>query len=300
MKKPNRALAIFAALPVLEAAARHNSFTRAAREFGLTQSALSRRIQSLENDLGVVLFARRGRAILLTQEGARLAEAARGSLDLIEAARHDLGATLSGTIRIGALPSLGSCWLTPRLRSFHEKFPDIQLRIETIDADFLEGHKDPVTWDPSSLDIVITRGFGGWRSLTITKLMDENMVPVKAAGSTTLARLGHSTRSGAWDAYAQAHPPASSFAAPTLVFEHFNMIVEAARAGLGVGLVPSVLVADDLSNGQLETCGPPSPTGAGYYALCSERVAKRPATMAFIDWLRNEAARRPQQGPHVG
>jgi hypothetical protein len=77
MQNDSRKLAIFGALPVLEAAVRHNSFTKAAREFGLTQSALSRRIQGLERDLGVVLFARRGRSITLTEDGARIAGIAR-------------------------------------------------------------------------------------------------------------------------------------------------------------------------------------------------------------------------------
>ena len=157
MQNDTRKLAIFGALPVLEAAVRHNSFTKAAREFGLTQSALSRRIQGLERDLGVVLFARKGRSITLTDDGARLADAARASLELIESAQHRSNADLSGTLTVGVLPSLASCWLIPHLSQFCSKYPDLQVRVETIDADFREDHKDPVTWDPSSLDVVATR-----------------------------------------------------------------------------------------------------------------------------------------------
>lgn len=289
MKKPDRDLAIFAALPVLEATVRHNSFTKAAREFGLTQSALSRRIQGLERDLGIVLFARRGRSIALTEEGVKLAEATRASLSLIETARHDLGGTLSGTVRVGVLPSLGSCWLTPRLTGFCEQHPEILLRIETIDADFREGHKDPVTWDPSMLDVVITRGHGGWRSLTAAKLFDEVMIAVRSPASQSRVKLGHSTRTGAWQAYLDKNSTNLDLTPASLIFEHFQMIVEAARAGAGIGLVPMSLISSDLALERLIPCGEPVPSGAAYYALSSERTANRPSTAAFIRWVKKEA-----------
>jgi LysR family glycine cleavage system transcriptional activator len=289
MQTTNRDLAIFAALPVLEAAVRHNSFTKAAREFGLTQSALSRRIQGLERDLGIVLFARRGRSITLTEEGARLAEATQASLNLIETARHDLGSVLSGTVRIGVLPSLGSYWLTPRLQDFCDQHPDVHLRVEVIDADFREGHKDPVTWDPSSLDVVITRGHGGWRSLIATKLFGEEMVAVRSPDTQSQKRIGHSTRTGAWQAYLDVIP-IDIDPAPTLVFEHFHMIIEAARAGAGIGLVPLPLVSSYLRKGDLITCGKSVPSGASYYSLASARSANRPSTAAFIKWLEGAAA----------
>ncbi|SNR54201.1 LysR family transcriptional regulator [Puniceibacterium sediminis] len=289
MKNANRDLAIFAALPVLEAAVRHNSFTRAAREFGLTQSALSRRIQGLERDLGLVLFARRGRSITITHEGAKLAKAARASLDLIESARHDLGNEATGTVRVGILPSLGGFWLAPRLPDFCAKFPNVSLRVVNIDAEFQDGHKDPITWDPSSLDIVVTRGHGGWQSLTAKRLTQEYMIAVKRPDTPTNTKLGHSTRSGAWKAYIDASPQELQFAPPAVVFEHFYMIIEAARAGAGVALVPNILVSQDLSSGRLEACGPAQSTGASYYAVFSDRSAHRPSSAAFIEWLQKDA-----------
>lgn len=288
MQKSNRDLAIFAALPVLEAAVRQKSFTRAAREFGLTQSAFSRRIQALEKDLGIILFARRGRAIKITDEGARLAEAARAALDLIEAARHDLGQDTSGTVRIGILPSLGSCWLAPRLSQFCEVFPSLSVRVEAIDADFRENHKDPVTWDPSVLDVVITRGHGGWRSLNVTKLSAERMVPVRRRGTSTTQKVGHSSRSGAWKTYSDKAPKSVDFSGPSIVFEHFNMIIEAVRAGAGVALLPDILVSQDLSDGLLEACGPPQCTGAGYFVVTSDRSAQRASCIALVEWLQGQ------------
>lgn len=285
MQSDSRTLAIFGALPVLEAAVRHNSFTKAAREFGLSQSALSRRIQGLERDLGVVIFARRGRSITLTEAGARIADAARASLDLVETAQYQPDASLSGTLTVGVLPSLASCWLIPRLSAFRAEHPDLQVRIETIDADFRDDHKDPVTWDPSSLDVVVTRGRGGWRSLVATKLFDEVMIAVKSVAPDADVRLGHSTRTGAWQAYIDETGVQIDLSRPALVFEHYFMVREAARAGNGVGLLPSILVENDLKMGELIGCGPPALSGASYYALSADRSAKRTTTKAFVHWL---------------
>lgn len=286
MQNAKKDSAIFAALPVLEAVVRQGSFTHAAREFGLTQSAVSRRIQGLESDLGIALFTRRGRSIAITDEGLKLAQAARASFDLIEAARHDLGREAIGTVRVGVLPSLGSCWLTPRLPDFCEKFPSVSLRIENIDADFREVHKDPVTWDPSILDVVITRGFGGWRSLASAKLANEFMVPVRSQSASTTIKLGHSSRSGAWKAYTDAVTMDIDLKPAALVFEHFHMIIEAARSGAGVALVPDIFVSRDLDVGRLAACGPVQSTGASYYAVFSDRSARRPSSAAFIEWLK--------------
>lgn len=253
------------------------------------ESALSGRIQGLERDLGIVLFARRGRSIALTEEGAKLAKATRASVSLIETTRHDLGGVLSGTVRVGVVPSLGSCWLTPRLANFCEQHPEIRLRVETIDADFREGHKYPVTWDPSMLDVVITRGHGGWRSLTATKLFDEVMIAVQSPDSNSRVKLGHSTRTGAWQAYLDEISTDLALEPASLVFEHFQMIVEAARAGAGVGLVPMALISSDLALKRLVPCGKPVPSGTAYYVLSSERSTSRPSTTAFIQWVKEAA-----------
>ncbi len=292
MQSDPRTLAIFSALPVLEAAVRHGSFTKAAREFGISQSALSRRIQGLEQDLGITLFARRGRSISLTHDGARLADAARAALDLLEAARDQADIALAGTLTIGVLPSLGTCWLTPKLAEFRAAYPDIYLRLETIDADFREGHKDPVTWDPSVLDVVITRGHGGWPTLVATKLFDEQMIAASAQAPRENRRLGHSSRTGAWQAYLEKAGDVVKMDRPGLVFEHHYMVLEAARTGAGIGLLPLEIAAHDLENGTLIECGPAVPTGAAYYALTTHRNAERAAPAAFVDWLCTHSLRQ--------
>ena len=297
---------ILSALPVYEAVARLGSFTRAAQELSLTQSAVSRRIASLEQSLGVVLFSRRGRAITITEDGLRLAEVAAEALHLMESTRSRLGGATDGLVRIGVLPSLGSLWLAQRIGQFTQRHPGIRLQVVTIAADFSDAHKDPVNWDPSSLDVVLTLGHDGWRSLTIRRLAEESMVPVASpalaaqypvsspAGLCGMPRLVHTTRPDAWKGYSQffSLPP---FAESTvqLHFDHFFLVLEAARAGAGLALVPEILLQQDLAAGRLVTVGPRWSTGASYSAVASPAALARPAVALLVQWLCDQAAIRP-------
>ena len=295
---------VLSALPAFEAAARLGSLTRAARELGVTQSAISRRITTLEHGLGVALFSRRGRSIAITGDGLRLAEAAGEALHLIERMRGDLGGSIAGSIRVGALPSIGGLWLAPRIPSFLAAHPAVAVSMVTIDADFADAHKDPVNWDPSSVDVVLTWGRGGWRSLSVRRLAKERMVPVcspafaQSYGLETATniwrapRLAHMTRADAWRAYAVATVGEMPTDAPSvrLELEHFFMLLEAARAGAGLALLPDLFVAADLASGRLVAPAPAWATGAIYAAVASPSAVARPVVAAFVDWLDEQAA----------
>ncbi len=294
---------ILAALPAIEAAARLGSFTRAAQELGLTQGAVSRRIQSLESHLGVALFTRQGRAVRITTDGLRLAESATAILRQIETTRLELSGSLTGALRIGVLPSLGGLWLAPRLQAFTQLHPALSVSVSTVDADFSAAHKDPVNWDPSLLDIVLTWGYGGWTPLTAISLFREEMIAVcspdfksqhgieATADLWTAPRLAHTTRPNAWDAFAEARSiavaPGSTVSSPPpqLAFDHFYMIREGALAGSGSALLPAFLIADDIARGILLQTGPAWSTGAQYAAVGTSTAFGRPAAKAFLDWL---------------
>ncbi|MEH6405152.1 MAG: LysR substrate-binding domain-containing protein [Sneathiella sp.] len=302
--RPNDAH-ILSALPIFEAVHRLGSFTRAGAELGLTQSAVSRRIQALENILGVVLFSRRGRALKITEDGLRLGETALAALTLIEKTRQALGGPISGAIRIGVMNSLGALWLAPRLGRFVENNPDVSLTMTTIDSDFSASHKDPVTWDPSALDIVLTWGFGGWRALVARPFYREEMVPVCSSAflkKNSVAepediyqatRLIHTTRAGAWRTYAETLgltlPAGFNEVQGSLAFEHFFMIREAAIAGAGIGLFPKLLVQEDLQQGRLIACAPAVRSGAHYAIVASQAALNRPAVAALVQWIEEEA-----------
>lgn len=292
---------VLSALPVFEAVVRLGSFTKAAKEMGLTQGAVSRRIQSLEHNLGVVLFSRRGRTLTITGDGLRLGEAASDALNLMEKTRQALGGPVSGTIRVGVMNSIGGLWLAPRLLDFAKDYPDVSITVTTIDSDFSTAHKDPVTWDPSALDVVLTWGFGGWRSLVARPFYWEEMVPVCSpdfrqryplddpSDMLHAPRLIHTTRAGSWSSYAVAmgfEMRTPNIDAPgNLSFEHFFMIREAACAGAGVGLIPKLLIEEDLGLGRLIACAAPAKTGARYAIVASEIALSRPVVAAFVTWV---------------
>ncbi len=292
---------ILAALPAFAAAARLGSFTRAARELGLTQSGLSRRIAALELELGVPLFSRRGRSISITDDGIRLAETAAEAIRMIERTRLSLGGVVSGSIRVGVLPSIGGLWLAPRLPRFLATQPATTVGVVTIDADFASAHKDPVNWDPSLVDVVLTWGRGGWPMLTVNELSAERMMPVcspafaeaHSSDLWELPRLAHSSRSDAWRGYAQTtgYRYEDHRQTTRLEFEHFFMILEACRAGAGVALIPDMFVKADLAEGRLVGPWPAWNTGAAYAAVASPSAMARPAVSAFVEWVVLEGRR---------
>lgn len=300
-ENPSGSAQILAALPAFEAAARLVSFTRAARELGVTQSGLSRRISTLERWLGAPLFTRRGRAIALTEDGLRFAATAAETIRQLEQARAAFGAGPQGAVRVGALPSIGGLWLAPRLPRFLAAEPAISVSLVTIGADFSDAPKDPVTWDPSTVDVAITWGRGGWRPLQTRALLAERMTPVctpevlarlPGADLTALSaapRLGHSSRQDAWAGYFTSQRAAAPAEAPRVNLEHFFMLREAALAGAGVTLMPLLFAQDDLAAGRLVAPWPVWTTGGSYAVVGSAAALARPATAAFVRWLEAEA-----------
>lgn len=289
---------LFSALPIFAAVVRLGSFTRAAEEMDLTQSAVSRRIQSLEDHLGIALFARSGRNIKITADGALFNDAVNKALLLIENSRTSFGSPLSGVIRIGALPSISALWLIPKLASFKQANPDIVLSISTIDADFRDAHKDPVNWDPTRLDLVITWGYGGWRSLVKKPLIAEKLQAVispsfqkqhniKTPEDLWLAtRLVHTTRQDTWqDAPYFSQENAQRKPHNFIELEHFFMLKEAAIAGVGSAILPELFIEEDVNTNKLIRCGNSWQTGGKYYLVGNQSSFERPVVQHFSEWL---------------
>jgi LysR family transcriptional regulator, glycine cleavage system transcriptional activator len=156
---------------------------------------------------------------------------------------------------------------------------------------------------PSTVDVVLTWGRGGWRSLSVRRLAKERMVPVCSPGFAEAhgleratnfwgsPRLAHTTRGDAWRAYAQATgAEIPGEALPVrLELEHFFMLLEAARAGAALALLPDLFVAVDIASGRLVAPAPAWATGAVYAAVASPAALARPAVAAFVDWLCEQA-----------
>ena len=159
------------ALRVFDAAARHLSFTRAADELFVTQAAVSHQIKSLEDFLGLKLFRRRNRSLLLTEEGQSYFQDIKEIFSQLNEATRKLQArSAKGALTVSLLPSFAIQWLVPRLSSFNSAYPGIDVRIQAVDRE-----EDKLADD---VDVAIFYGRGNWPGLRVEKLYAEYLLPV--------------------------------------------------------------------------------------------------------------------------
>ncbi|WP_295542133.1 LysR substrate-binding domain-containing protein [uncultured Pseudacidovorax sp.] len=312
-----RALPPLLAVRAFEAAARRLSFSLAAQELNVTQSAISRQVRLLEDFLGHPLFLRLTRSVALTPEGAALFRAAEQSLDILEAAtrrcRGDDGRT---TLKLSITQSLAVNYLLPRLPAFAALRPDIEVRVLTSTA--------PVDFDRDDVDAAIRLGplpgrrydpkrpyiphelARSWRGIAAFPLWDEVLTPVLARslleGQPPLqspADLGRFTllsvapRPTAWSDWFRSQGARLPRGTTTSDFGHFFMTLDAARAGRGVALVPTLFLEGLRADASLAFPFPSSTPSAGeYYLLCREDMAKRDPVAAFLGWVQDDAQRR--------
>lgn len=285
-----------AALSAFEAAARHQSFTKAADELAVTQSAVCRQIGALEDFLNVKLFRRSRRGVLLTEAGiaysrkvaTRLNEVERDALDLM--ARGSEG----GTVELGAVPTFATKWLLPRLPQFAKEHPGITVNITARARPFL--------FDDTQFDAAIHAGEATWPGTEGRFLMHESLVavcspaliaPKKSIGARDwprLALLQQSTRPYAWREWftARGLQVEGDMAGPR--FELFSMLAEAASHGMGVALIPRFLVEDELRRGVLvQAVREAVPSNRSYYLIYPERNAENPPLRVFRAWLEAQA-----------
>lgn len=281
------------ALLAFEAAARHQSFTKAGLELALTQSAICRQVAGLEDFLGVRLFARSKRGVRLTDAGLAYSRQIATRLDEVERDTLDLmaGRSAGGTLDIGAVPTFATRWLIPRLASFQRLHPDIVINLSTRTRPFL--------FEGSGLDAAIFFGESGWPGTQSTPLMREDLVPVchpalLAASSDTFwahtPLLQLSTRPYAWRQWFAATDiqHAAELAGPR--FELFSMLAAAASEGLGVALVPRFLFAAEINAGRLAQADPRAWRSPHAYTwIVPEAREEDPALRAFGVWLVSEA-----------
>lgn len=296
-----RVLPSLSALTVFEASARHGSFTRAAEELKLTQSAVSKQIRGLEDFLGAPLFERVRQRILLTEAGKAYLKSVREALEIMEAATMEaLAFQGSGSaLNIATLPTFGTRWLAPRLGGFARAHPKIALNITA--------RVWPFDLVEENLDVAIYFGNEPWPGGHCDWLMDEEVSPViapslaAAAGALRSPRdlgridlLHHRARPRAWQDWLAAAGAPGVNAFHGIRFEQFEMIIQAAISGVGIALVPRFMIAQELKAGSLVLPFARAPfataqnTGS-YYLVCAERKRALPQVAAFRDWILAEA-----------
>lgn len=288
----SRNLPSTAAMQCFEAAARHMSFTRAADELNLTQSAVSKQVAHLEATLQHKLFRRVRRSLLLTPEGAIFLSDVRKVLTQIEMSTQAI-MTYSGNsevLKIATLPSFGSRWLANKLPTFLAANPGISLEFHDRVKDFDLEQQD--------IDIALFYGHGSWPSLACHKLIDEDMVavaspellarhPIQSVDDLTQLPLLHlSTRPDAWHHWFANQEIITDRSYHGTRFETFPMLVRTAMAGGGVALVPHFTVDEELEGGRLTVAWPYRLLSeSAYYLVYPEHLGELAKVRRFVEHI---------------
>lgn len=287
---PRRFLPSTASLRALEALDRLGSATAAAEELNLSQSAVSRQLQTLEDQLGVRLVLRHGRRLALTPEGADYAASVREALQKITQASQRLTVNPSGgSLDLAILPTFGMRWLVPRLPDFARRHPEVTINLAT--------RLRPFNFASEGFDAAIFFGDGNWSGTATLKLRDEAQVAVAAPAlletdtPTTprdllrLPLLHIETRPRAWAGWFAAHGVTIETVTGT-IYDQYGTITQAALHGLGVALLPDYLAEQDLATGRLRRAwGGPTPLSGAYYLVWPEARTRHSALVTFRDWL---------------
>jgi LysR family transcriptional regulator, glycine cleavage system transcriptional activator len=244
------------ALRCFEAAARSGSFSRAAEELNVTQSAVSHQVRQLEQWFGLTLFDRLGRQTIPTPKGQELARSLAEAFDIMSAACRRLQQSEQGpALTIAALPSFATIWLIPRLSEFFHDHPEVSVKIVYAFA----GHK----LDFEEVDIAVLWGAGEWEGCRSTRLLEGSTVPIcnpiylekQGPFDVPQAILGkpllHDTDRLDWQNWMRHAGLKHAGPSPGPIFQDFNLLRAAALAGQGIALCPRRLIADDLATGRL-------------------------------------------------
>ena len=289
------------ALACFEAAARQESYTRAAQELALTQSAVSRQITALEEFVGVALFRRTRHGVALTERGADYARQVAPRLQGLEQDTLDVMSAQGsgGTLHLAAVPTFATRWLIARLPALAALHPDITVHIETRTRPFM--------FADTPFDAALYAGtpeqVSEWAGTRALRLLSEEVVPVcspRYLGPQTaltpqaiaqLPLLQQSTRPGAWRQWFDAMGVSAPLALSGPRYELFSMTGAAAAQGMGLALVPRLLIEPELARGELVVaCDKPLKGQRAYYLVTPERSDERPVVTTFRGWL--EAAAR--------
>lgn len=290
-------------LCAFEAAARLGSFTAAASELSLTQSAISRQIRALEELVGSDLFVRERQTVRLTQAGEAYAAEIRIALRLVSTATLGFHANPhGGTFNLAILPTFGTRWLAPRLSDFIAKHPGITINLTTRLTQF--------DFQTESVDAAIHFGGAVWPGSELDFLMKETVVPAcslalreqlsfKEPQDLLKAPLLHLiSRPDAWETWFNAKGIHLSEAHGMLV-DQFAVAAQSAMSGLGVALLPRFLIENELARGDLvEAVDGVVESAECYYLAWPSNRKNHPPLQAFRKWIRDTIAESHRESDH--
>jgi LysR family transcriptional regulator, glycine cleavage system transcriptional activator len=306
MASPERSLPPLEFLRGFEAAARHLSFTRAAAELFLTQSAISRQIQALEAFVGLPLFERRHKALALTPAGEAYHRSVIQALDAVREATRRLRETRTGhVLTVTTTVSFAALWLVPRLTRFRRVHPNVDVRIKAT--------HEVVDLEREGIDVAI-------RDCALSKapsgavfLVGEHLMPVCSPQYVREAkREKHPLAKPAdlrhhvllslddaprrwpwltWTAWFEAMGLEEFSPATVLTFDQYDQVMHAAMQGQGIALGRMTLAAPYVRDKRLVTLfGRQHNLARGYHAVYARHATDRPESREFVDWIRAEIA----------
>jgi LysR family glycine cleavage system transcriptional activator len=291
-----RRLPALNALKAFEAAARHESFTKAAEELCVTQGAVSHQVKALEAELGLKLFNRERQRLVITQAGRAYLAVVRDAFDRIaDGTQQLLQRQSGGALTVSTSPNFAAKWLVHRLGRFAEAHPEIDLRVSAS--------LHHVDFAREDIDLAIRHGDGTAPGLHVTRLCAEELFPVCSPkllnGRNPLRRpadlapftLLHVDDRQGWSQWLDFAGVTGVDSSRGPVLNQASMAIDAAVDGQGVALARTALAAWDLIGGRLvRPFEIAMPASYAYWIVCPKPAAKLPKIVAFSDWLLAEAA----------
>lgn len=278
-------------LRAFEAAARHLSVKRAAEELCVTPGAVSQMLRNLEEHLGAQLFERVNRGICLTQAGRDYLPPIRNAFrQIVQATQRVADSVDTGVLTISVTPFFASAWLLPRLPSFQQAHPGIDLQVLTGTA--------PVDFSREGVDMAVRHGAGRYDGLRSHRVASVEMVPV--AAPALLARYGppqaprellqwpriHDADRQGWSLWFHAQGVDEPDLPKGLAFDDSALLRSAVLAGQGAGLLPAAMVALDVDEGRLAMLARPTHMESfAYYLVYPEALHGKPKVTAMRDWM---------------
>lgn len=278
-------------LRAFEAAGRHVSFTRAAEELGVTQTAVSRQVAVLEGYLRSRLFERHNSELVITDTGKSYLTAIQPALEIIADATAMTRGRATNVLKVRVYLTFALRWLLPRLPRFRALHPNIDINLTTSIV--------PVDFERDDIDMNICHGDGGWKDVTSWQIFQDQVTPVCAlalmesdTAPQTVAELVsqnllHSrNRAGDWADWFQS-VNIDGRGAPGLTFETSSLVYEAARQGMGFAIGQVELLKSELDRGELMAPFPVMRRKSGYY-LIHRNGRIEPKVQAFRKWILEE------------
>ena len=291
-----RSLPPLNALRSFDAAARHQSFTRAAEELCVTQGAVSHQVKALEIELGLQLFKRKRNGLVITEAGHDYLAVVRDVFDRLELATDRLlQRQRSGTITVSTSPDFAAKWLVSRLGRFAEAYPEIELKLAAL------MHR--VDFAREDVDLAIRHGDGQWPELDAVNLSAEELFPV-CSPSLMTSRGGlhkpedvlrfpllHLDDRHDWSRWLETAGASGEGLLHGPILNHASMLIDAAIDGQGIALARTMLAASDLIAGRLvRPFQAAIPLRNTYWIVCPRATRALPKIVAFRDWLFDEVA----------